>query len=157
MGMSRTLYLGTYLLAPHVAQVQHNTAYRCSRQCGQTWPRAEHRFCMACGAPVEPVRHEQSQMRPLLPHTVAGGQYEDDFFVPESGLGKAQCLWLPNRAGFGEFVRDVPVEELRELDLPALAAQKERLLQEYAPLLASVRQTFDVELLVQVGALAYWS
>ena len=156
MGISRTVYLGVYVLAPHVAQPQRTTSYRCSRQCGQTWPSATHRFCSACGAGVEPVHHDGTKVQALLPRAIAGGKYNDDFFVPESGQGEAKTVWLPNLGGFGEFVKDTPVDLLQELDFAALTAQKDSFLQAYAELFAAVEREFGVKLEVQVGPLAYW-
>lgn len=156
MGISRTVYLGVYALAPHVAQPQRATTYRCSRQCGQTWPSATHRFCSACGAEVEPVHHDSTKVRALLPRSVAGGKYDEDFFVPESGQGGTKTVWLPNLGGFGEFVKDTPVDLLQGLDFAALAAQKDSFLQTYSELFAAVEREFGVKLEVQVGPLAYW-
>lgn len=148
--------MGAYLLAPHATQLLSSTAFRCSAQCGHTWTGAAHRFCSVCGASGEPEPQKNSH-RPLFPHQVASGRYEDDFYVPETGIGKTKTLWVPNKRGFGELIEDADADNMPSLTFEQMAPLKEKLLQTYTELFMATRQEFSVALQVHLGPVAYWS
>lgn len=157
MGMHQHVYLGAYLVVPHAPQSHAIEAYECSAN-----PRhrasKQDRFCRDCGAPILRKDKLETTVSAVRCHRVKQGEFEDDFWSPESPRSDRMSLWLPNTNGFGKLMdEDLAVEQLEDLDGQYLAQCKQRLVERYAPLLAALSDELGVTAKVQAGVVVYWS
>lgn len=159
MGMHFSVYVGAYLLVPHRVASEMQERSLCSAHCGTRENLSKMRFCSHCGAPVTHEQTPLTRKRPSFGHLL-GGDKEDWFWTPESGMGESLSIWLPNQGGGGEYAdRDAETRPERLKPLPAefVAEQKAALLAKYPGVLDAVREILGVEASLQVGVVPYWA
>ena len=122
MGSYACAHLGGYLLVPHAVRQEASASYHCSPSCKARHTGTYPAFCAHCGHPVQKNQTMVMSMGPLYCPNL-GAQFEERFFTPNAGHGKACTLWLPigvtegamDKFGRIELDRDIPPEQLLEL------------------------------------------
>lgn len=152
------VYVGPYVQVPHQLWVKQTLVLSCSEGCSAVLSRTQ-RFCSQCGHPVVAKPGEVSERRPVDcgDPRLQNGKWTDELFTPRTGSGQNNSLWLPNKRGFGMFLREEtsPDGPPFNPDAAWMAEQTAKLISAYQPLFDCYEAMFGEPVKILQGLVTY--